>query len=261
MTNVLGLPNIGLQPDTWYSIQSYATDYYIGVGNSSAISQLSSVTDSSLWQFIPGSAPASYAVRSKTSEGRYCLNPGPELQLCDSIAAQYRVFNTAEDEAASVFVPSTDRQSAALYVQGESEEGDGVETKDLEGLGGKEGGLLFEVKSPASVPCDSVLVTLKLCYGRLQQHKFGSIIVPDQHHISDPSIASSTIVITQDTSSAPTLLAGRATPMILIDTKTPSPSTSASATPGVEVSTGAGAVLKETGILIGMAASIGLWLV
>lgn len=100
----LGNALTGISSDAWYSIQAFASDYYLGLSNCTishkeppfapsltnsspktasppTAAQLSDVEDPTLWQFIaagPDTNRGVYALRSKTSQGRFCLVDGCE---------------------------------------------------------------------------------------------------------------------------------------------------------------------------------------
>ncbi|KAM3422334.1 hypothetical protein BST61_g2693 [Cercospora zeina] len=156
----------GISSGAWYSIQAFASDYYLGLSNSSppTAAQLSDVEDPTLWQFIaatPDSHRGVYALRSKTSEGRFCLFDGcdgpeicvnpPAVRECGNNAGQFQVFNSSSDSGGLLFTTFSSNGRAALSVDANSSEGDAVDTSDILTTNQDEVGYLWAIRSEEAV--------------------------------------------------------------------------------------------------------------
>ncbi|KAF2214541.1 hypothetical protein CERZMDRAFT_83215 [Cercospora zeae-maydis SCOH1-5] len=163
----LGNALTGISSDAWYSIQAFASDYYLGLSNCTishkqppfapsltnsspktasppTAAQLSDVEDPTLWQFIaagPDTNRGVYALRSKTSQGRFCLVDGcegpeicvepPAVRECGNNAGQFQISNSSSDSGGVIFTTLSSNRRAALSVDANSSEGDAVDTSDI----------------------------------------------------------------------------------------------------------------------------------
>ncbi|GIZ37975.1 hypothetical protein CKM354_000140200 [Cercospora kikuchii] len=172
----------GIAPDAWYSIQAFATDYYFGLSSSSPPSavQLSDVEDPTLWQFVAAGPDASrgvYALRSKTSEGRFCLYDGcdgpelcvepPTVRECGNDAAEFQVFNSSSDSGGLLFTTFSSNGRAALSVDANSSEGDVVNTSDILTTNQDEVGYLWAIRSEEAVDTGAYPATFTPTFGTI----------------------------------------------------------------------------------------------
>ncbi|KAI5364502.1 hypothetical protein Slin15195_G040390 [Septoria linicola] len=179
--NVLGDLIAGISSDSWYSIQAFASDYYLGLNDTTTDTpvpaQLSNVEDPTLWQFVASGPEASqgvYALRSKAAEGRFCLYSGcsgpeicvegPSVQPCGNDTGQFQLYNSSSESGGVIFTTYQSDGRSALSVFSGSSEGDPIEGTDLAVSNTEEGDYLWAIRREETVDDAAFPVTFTPIY-------------------------------------------------------------------------------------------------
>ncbi|KAF7192798.1 hypothetical protein HII31_05846 [Pseudocercospora fuligena] len=224
----------GIDANTWYSIQSFSSDYYLGLSNGSQpeVELLSGDDENStLWQFIPAGPDTSrgvYALRSATSSGLYCLfasGDGPTAVPCGTNSGQVQAFYASTDGGADngvVLVPYPNSASRAFSADGGSSEGDDVDLDELNDFQDEDVDLLWAIQSQGVV--DTV------AYPPISATYTGDSTAPTTATSATASASSSQVVVTAADGSTVPIPTGTPSPRPSEPTETSETNTSPSST-------------------------------
>ncbi|KXS93711.1 hypothetical protein AC578_8281 [Pseudocercospora eumusae] len=226
----------GIDANTWYSIQSFSTDYYLGLSNGSQpdVELLSGDDDNStLWQFIPAGPDTSrgvYALRSATSSGLYCLfasADAPTAVPCGTNSGQVQAFYASTDGGADngvVLVPYPNSASRAFSADGGSSEGDDVDLDELNDFQDEDVDLLWAIQSQGVV--DTIAYPpISATYTGHSSSFSSALMTSTSMAANTTSVAASTTAISATTSSSSSQVVVTAADgsTVPVPTGTPSP--------------------------------------